>query len=133
MDAVKFLVECHNYCEDCRAKTGDKWTTEKCFMCELNYHINVFKQEGAERMVRIIERLIEEKKKTRQSEFLKMFPGAAMAGDILGICPLCIDKTLIKNCTHCSKDTLIPVYTCAQCRKEYWLAPVEETNNKETN
>lgn len=120
MDAVKFLVECHNYCEDCRAKTGDKWTTEKCFMCELNYHINVFKQEGAERMVELLERLVEEKKKTRQSEFLKLYPSARIFENRLNVCPLDLDKTF-----DCYKYWSIDK-SCNGCKHHYWGERIEE-------
>ena len=129
MDAVKFLVECHNRCEDCRLKAGKEFSMENCFLCSLNHHISNFKQEGAEEMVRIVEQLIKEKKsKTRQSEFLKMFPNAPVnKGTVLGICPRDVDLTFVGSCERRSSEF------CNRCKKEYWLEPIEETTNKETN
>ena len=56
--------------------------------------------------------------KTRQSEFLKMFPNAKI--DNCGtsiICPQWVDKDF-----KCNLQTLC----CDECCREYWLAEVEE-------
>ena len=54
--------------------------------------------------------------KTRQSEFIKMFPNVPKLPDgTLMLCPLRIDDTY-KDC----------VGTCEDCYKKYWLAEVEE-------
>ena len=125
MDAVKFLIECHNYCDDCRAKAGKEWSTENCFSCELNHNIFDFQQKGAETMVKRIERLIEEKKsKTRQSEFLKQHPNASVERGVLELCPALVDQTISCKPTELS---------CWECRKINWLAPIEEATNKEIN
>ena len=56
--------------------------------------------------------------KTRQSEFLKMFPNAQKLNTgILSICPKIVDETLDINC--CARP-------CWGCYKEYWLAEVDE-------
>lgn len=53
--------------------------------------------------------------KTRQSEFLKMFPEAKLDDyDILILKPCMIDVT-------CQRNGIC----CADCREEYWLAEVE--------
>ena len=54
---------------------------------------------------------------TRQDRFLKMFPNAALLDKILKICPEEID---IKSGINCGKQS------CDTCRKNYWLAEVEE-------
>lgn len=54
--------------------------------------------------------------KTRQSEFLKMFPNVPKLPDgTLMLCPLRIDDTY-KDC----------VGTCEDCYKKYWLAEVDK-------
>ena len=56
--------------------------------------------------------------KTRQNEFLKMFPNAKI--DNCGtsiLCPRWVDKDF-----KCNRQLLC----CAECCKEYWLAEVEE-------
>lgn len=55
---------------------------------------------------------------TRQSEFLKTFPNAKMDNDgVLVCCPNWADKNF-----RCNMDGK----TCTECRKEYWLAEVDE-------
>lgn len=54
-----------------------------------------------------------EKKKTRQSEFLKMFPNAQMDDGVAAACPSRVDKNF--NCC-------LP---CDDCRKDFWLAEAE--------
>nr|DAG65943.1 MAG TPA: hypothetical protein [Caudoviricetes sp.] len=56
---------------------------------------------------------------TRQDRFLKMFPNADIDYGFLDICPRTIDKYSAneKECLH---------KTCLGCKKEYWLAEVEE-------
>lgn len=55
--------------------------------------------------------------KTRQAEFLKLFPNVRMRDDclVLDICPRELDKHFI-----CKKSTF-----CAECQKDYWLKVVE--------
>lgn len=57
--------------------------------------------------------------KTRQSEFLKLLPNAPLNkfGN-LKICPAEVDKNM--------KCRRIPDNRCLDCRKEYWLAEVED-------
>lgn len=58
--------------------------------------------------------------KTRQSEFLKMFPNAGISHKgYLEIEPCNIEKSLFDNVT------CVPRY-CEECKKNYWLAEVEE-------
>lgn len=60
--------------------------------------------------------------KTRQSEFLKMFPNARMHdNDFIDICPCYIDERL-SNQMNCAGGH------CLKCRKDYWLAEVEEND-----
>lgn len=52
--------------------------------------------------------------KTRQSEFLKMFPNARTCNGVIDICPISFGM-------ECSIGD-----NCSECEKEYWLAEVEE-------
>lgn len=54
-----------------------------------------------------------EKKKTRQSEFLKMFPNALMDGCTVAMCPVKVDENV--DCR----------LQCDDCRKDFWLAEVD--------
>ena len=58
--------------------------------------------------------------KTRQSEFLKMFPDAPIYPDtgLVRVSPCQVDRALCGNC---------PTGTnCIKCRKKFWRAEVEE-------
>lgn len=57
--------------------------------------------------------------KTRQSEFLKMFPNAEFCRDVINILPCSIEKEMCKYCDN-SK--------CEECRKDYWLAEVMDND-----
>ena len=56
-------------------------------------------------------------KKTRQDEFLKIFPNAEKCKDILKICPNSVDVDYNACKTYLN---------CADCRRNYWLQEVEE-------
>lgn len=59
--------------------------------------------------------------KTRQDEFLKMFPNAGMEDGIIKIDPCKVDtRNISHNGMVCDKYDL-----CADCRRDYWLAAVE--------
>lgn len=59
--------------------------------------------------------------KTRQSEFLKMFPNAQIdTYGALTIRPCSIEKGLCSKCTTLSD--------CVDCRREYWLTEVPDND-----
>lgn len=64
--------------------------------------------------------------KTRQSEFLKIFPNAKIGIDgVIEIAPCTMEKGRYDMTTY-SCIMSYKYTTCAQCRKEYWLAEVDE-------
>ena len=56
--------------------------------------------------------------KTRQSEFLKMFPSALIDGGSLCICPKVLDPKTYSTDTVCS-------HRCRDCRHDFWLKEIE--------
>ena len=78
-----------------------------------------------EKVVAIVEKWSAENPvKTRQSEFLKLFPNAEFNTDgILTIAPCLVDKTF--NMSAGSTEECCVKKDCIKCRKEYWLAEVE--------
>lgn len=116
MDAIKFLREWDRMCDS----MGDT-----CEGCELNdrdvaecrYHV----RKHPEQSVKAVKSWMEKNPaKTRQSEFLKIFPDAAMDDNgIVRISPCAIEEGMRKN-YYCI-DT-----TCTKCRKDYWLVEVDE-------
>lgn len=59
--------------------------------------------------------------KTRQSEFLKLFPNAPKSGRVLNICPqnLNIDYMPPKRCENIS---------CSACKTDYWNEEVTDND-----
>ena len=59
--------------------------------------------------------------KTRQSEFLKMFPNAKIYNDVIWLCPKYIgcDYKPEENCNEIS---------CFDCKREFWLAEVTDND-----
>ena len=122
MDAVKFLKERKRICAT--------HSVCKCKECPLNTKRNgmdkaceILLEENPEKYVEIVEKWsAEHPKKTRQSEFLKMFPNACILyiddNKVIDILSCAIDKDFrTSNCNN--------KITCSECKKEYWLAEVE--------
>lgn len=60
--------------------------------------------------------------KTRQSEFLKMFPEAEIFEDrYLNICPALISEEYRDNDYNCCKVEL----DCGKCKRDFWLKEIE--------
>ena len=124
MDAVEFLEEQHRMCEA---------PNSHCEECGLSYTNNKtdrvcgdFIKRHPEEAVAIVEKWAKEHpRKTRQSEFLKMFPNAQIFEGVLKIEPCeLIDSKL--NSEECHSYDEFGLSGCYECRKNYWLATEEE-------
>lgn len=124
MDAVEYIKEAKRIC---KSRSVCKSVSSKCPLLDENGHCTATADicdadiiEKTEKAVRIVEQWAKEHSvKTRQSEFLKMFPNAVIDEDdgILGIRPCDIDESI--GCTD-GKG-------CDGCRRRYWLT--EATDN----
>ena len=120
MDAVEFLKAKNRMCRE------RGYLPEDCFACPIGNdsggcQAGVLENQKVteEMLVQIVEKWAKEHpKKTRQSEFLKMFPNAYIAGGVPEINPCHVDAKFSpqKGCGNSS---------CADCRKEYWNEEVE--------
>ena len=101
-----------NECEDCIFRTSGKRENEGC----ADFIIS-----NPDKANEIILKWIKEHPiKTRQSELLKAFPNVPINSEIISICPLDFDKRFESEVgCHSYKD-------CTTCKKEYWLAEVDE-------
>lgn len=114
MDAVEYLKTlcrmCHCECLKCefgKARSG----FETC---------PVWQRTHPKEAVEIAEKWAKEHPiKTRQSEFLKLFPGADVGekDGCLTLAPCNIYEKMRKECG---------ALKCSECRKAFWLAEVEE-------
>lgn len=114
MDAVEFL------------KTLSRMCNCGCRKCEFEKRLSgfetctVWRKTHPEESVAIAEKWAAAHPiKTRQSEVLKMFPGADIdkTDGCLNLNPCSIYKKMRKECEG---------RKCSECRKAFWLAEVEE-------
>lgn len=121
MEAVEFLKTVDRLC---RAK-------EDCSSCPLNGYAcdanlkdvaRYYTLESVQDMVQKVEQWAKEHPvKTRQSEFLKLFPNAYLKT----ILPCSLDKTL--KPLRCAKYGYLSITCrCDRCRDDYWNEEVSE-------
>jgi hypothetical protein len=112
MDAVEYLKTlnrmCHCECLKCefgKARSG----FETC---------PVWQRTHPKEAVEIAEKwAAEHPAKTRQSEFLKLFPNAQTDSGCLNACPMDVFGNTGIDCNK---------RTCFECKKAFWLAEVED-------
>ena len=92
--------------------------------CAIQKYISAQKKNDYEGMVEAAEQwAAEHPAKTRQSEFLKLFPGAEPTKDgVLEICPNAFSPVYKDERGLCKWHYA----ECDNCLREFWLAEVEE-------
>lgn len=118
MDEKVKLVK--DYARMCESKVGID-----CDRCELNKNkkyssCELFMMKEPEQAVDIIEKWAAgHPAKTRQSEFLKIFPNAKMRDGAI-IIPPCEINIINAESEMCKKYS-----SCNECRLNYWLEEIE--------
>ena len=120
MDALEFLKARKRMCE-----------AKNCDSCKL-YHMQggccvtpkYEKIDAYEKVIAIVEQwAAEHPAKTRQSEFLKLFPGAAPTKDgVLAICPNAFSPVYKDERGLCKWHYA----ECDNCCRKFWLSEVEK-------
>lgn len=130
MDAVEFLKGkdrmCRSFNDNCKNKDGNN------FYCGLRYEADKsgesceeYIKNHPEKAVAIVEKWAKEHpKKTRQSEFLKIFPEAPIFEGVLEIEPCKLVGSKF-NTEECHSYDEFGLSACYECRKNYWLEEVE--------
>ena len=86
--------------------------------CAIQKYISAQKKNDYEGMVEAAEQwAAEHPVKTRQSEFLKLFPNAQTDSGCLNACPMDVFGNTGIDCNK---------RTCFECKKAFWLAEVED-------
>ena len=100
---------------------------ENCPMWNYNCIVSPMDSADVDKANKIILKWCEEHPiKTRQDELLKMFPNAKVRSDgVLDFPPCIIDKSKHIE-ADCLCSTAHGFNDCDECRKEYWLAEVDE-------
>ena len=123
MDAVEYVKTLHRLCKSQDCYLGRipgcpllNKEDKKYSYCIANI------SEYTEKAVQIVEQWAKDHPvKTRQSEFLKMFPNAHKSGRVLDICPqtLNIEYMPLKRCENIS---------CSACKTDYWNEEVTDND-----
>lgn len=117
MDAVEFLRARRKLCDD--NVCGES--------CPLFYCCDDDTEDIRIRQVLAVEQWTKEHPvKTRQSEFLKIFPSAQIEDETVSICPAKLN--VAPHATNMGR-TCIYVHDCAECRKckrDFWLTEISE-------
>lgn len=118
MDAVEFLKTEKRMYESYCICSGYPIRDEKHrgrFPCDQ------YMREYPEKTVAIVEKwLAENPIKTRQSEFLKLFPDAKLDSNGISMIAPCHIEANLRDSEMCGKMT-----SCPECRKAYWGEEVE--------
>ena len=116
MDAVEFFKTANRLCKDQGCK--------KCPACKEGVCMVMRMIRLADNSVKSIEETISKVEqwakdhpvKTRQSEFLKLFPKAAVCDGVISLCPLFYcSRFLGTYFAECNPSD------CEKCKREYWL------------
>ena len=126
MDAVTYIKEYKRMCEYFDSKENParacegcplEWLPNGCHMIEI--------ADNAEKCVAAVEQWSKEHPvKTRQSEFLKMWPCAEIGDDGLpnvAPCQLYVGLVHGESKEECENRGL-----CVECRRDFWLAEIKD-------
>ena len=88
--------------------------------CPLIDSCDDISDDGYVRKVQIVEQWAKEHPaKTRQSEFLKIFPNASVGyNGTLVICPSQADTNAVAACVRSERN-------CDKCKRDFWLKEIE--------
>ena len=115
METRDFLSAMTRICSD-KVKCTDDCPVQ--FFCVKNYDKNT--KDDIENVEKVVEEWLKDHPvKTRQTEFLKKFPNAAISHGTINILPCWLDETLAEDC-----DDGYP-RECVECRNAYWSNEVE--------
>lgn len=110
MDAVEYVKQRNRMCN----------YYVNCSECPMGQYKVCASIVGIPKLIPIVEQWAKEHPvKTRQSEFLKMFPNAEKNNGVLNFCPqrfgyFRIDRKCCKSATECT-----------ECKREFWLKEIE--------
>lgn len=122
MDAVTYIKEYKRMCEYFDSKENQASACEGCPLEWLPFGCHMIEiADNAEKCVAAVEKWAREHPvKTRQSEFLKMFPNASVGyNGTLVICPSQADVKAIAGCVRSERN-------CDKCKRDFWLAEIKD-------
>lgn len=117
MDAVEFFKTVNRLCKN---QGCNECPAAKDGVCMAGFDDDTIKSIG-KTISKVEQWAKDHPAKTRQSEFLKMFPKAEIKDDALWMCPKYInyDYRPEENCYEIS---------CSDCKHKFWLAEVSDND-----
>lgn len=115
MDAVKYVKTVNRLCKNLRCKECPVFKEEICAVGFDDYSVKSIE----ETVLKVEQWAKDHPVKTRQSEFLKLYPNADLCRDVINILPCSIEKEMSKCCDD---------KKCEECRKDYWLTEVTDND-----
>ena len=129
MDAVEFLKEKGRMCRTILIVGG---FVGRCDECEIGKRrasgqtCDKYIVKHPEEAVAIVEQWAKEHPcKTRQSEFLKLYPDARLFDGVLAIDPCKINSSRFDSTECRSYSDEFGVLSCDKCREQFWNEEVE--------
>ena len=122
MDAVKFVKTVNRLCKNRRCKGCPVYKEGMCTVGFGDYSV-----ENIEETISKVEQWAKDHPvKTRQSEFLKLFPNAYLE-TITRLLPCSLDRTL--KPLRCAKYGYLSITCrCDRCRDDYWNEEVTDND-----
>ena len=119
MDAVKFFKTVNRLCKNQSCKTCPAFKDCMCMVAPDDDAI-----KNIEETVSKVEQWAKDHPvKTRQSEFLKVFPKATVCNHVLSLCPLFYCVNFLGTDFQECKGT-----NCDDCSRKYWLTEVTDND-----
>lgn len=121
MEVMEFIKTIKRYCENQCSHEGGcddcRLADEHICNCQMQFDINFIGESDIERLKKWAK---ENPVKTRQSEFLKMFPNVIIDHTLgcIFIAPCELDRAKYNYETCYNKN-------CKECKSDYWLQEVE--------
>lgn len=122
MDAVEFFKTVNRLCKNQKSCNGCPICKDGMCMVRRMAMLDDDSIKSVDETVSKVEQWAKDNPvKTRQSEFLKLFPNAPKSGRVLDICPqnLNIDYMPPKRCENIS---------CGACKTDYWNEEVTDND-----
>lgn len=117
MDAVEFVKTVNRLCKNLRCKECPVYKEGICMVGFNDYSV-----KSIEETVSKVEQWAKDHPvKTRQSEFLKIFPNVQIYDNVIWVCPKCI------SCNYRQKENCYET-NCLDCKREFWLTEVTDND-----
>lgn len=119
MNAVEFFKTVNRLCENQSCRECPAFKEGMCIVMRIGSFGGDSDKSIEETISKVEQWAKDHPVKTRQSEFLKMFPNADLCRDVINILPCIVEKEMSKCCDN---------KRCVECRREYWTEELPDND-----